>query len=179
MIIGISICGIITIMCDTNTINVTFYLLKVLHALKKKCGYCWTIQKIEGRHFIKSNYFLYFIPNNFLKKYLRVGTCPPWSYAESSHARCSSKLKDWFICLCFMFMFIPSWNSILQGDLNDPKPKPIETNWNLFSLQLLQSKCKTCWALYWRAFPSSKELYQETDGSLYSFVLSSHNQPKL
>jgi hypothetical protein len=23
-------------MCDTNTINVTFYLLKVLHTLKKK-----------------------------------------------------------------------------------------------------------------------------------------------
>ena len=35
MIIGINICKVITIMCDTNTINVTFYLLKVLHALKK------------------------------------------------------------------------------------------------------------------------------------------------
>ena len=35
MIIGINICRVITIMCDINTINVTFYLLKVLHALKK------------------------------------------------------------------------------------------------------------------------------------------------
>ena len=38
MIIGINICGVITKMCDTNTINVTFYLLKVLHALKKSVG---------------------------------------------------------------------------------------------------------------------------------------------
>jgi hypothetical protein len=36
VIIGINICRVIIIMCDTNTINVTFYLLKVLHALKKK-----------------------------------------------------------------------------------------------------------------------------------------------
>ena len=39
MIIGINICGVIIIMYDTNTINVTFYLLKVLHTLKK-CGNC-------------------------------------------------------------------------------------------------------------------------------------------
>ena len=38
MIIGTNICGVITIMCDTNTINVTFYLLKVLHAQKKNVG---------------------------------------------------------------------------------------------------------------------------------------------
>ena len=67
MIIGINICGVIIIMYDTNTINVTFYLLKVLHTLKK-CGNCWIIHKIEGEHFIKVNYFLYFIPNNFFKK---------------------------------------------------------------------------------------------------------------
>ena len=84
MIIGINICGVITIMCDTNTINVTFYLLKVLHAQKKKkkYGYCRIIQKIEGEHFIKSNYFLYFIPNNFFWKYLRVGI---WPYVGSAH----------------------------------------------------------------------------------------------
>jgi hypothetical protein len=35
MIIGTNLCGVITIMCDINTINVTFYLLKVLHAPKK------------------------------------------------------------------------------------------------------------------------------------------------
>ena len=34
MIIGTNICGVITIMCDTNTINMTFYQLKVQH--KKK-----------------------------------------------------------------------------------------------------------------------------------------------
>jgi hypothetical protein len=60
-------------MCDTNTINVTFYLLKILHAQKKKCGYCRIIQKIEGGHFIKSNYFLYFIPNNFFNKIFEGG----------------------------------------------------------------------------------------------------------
>jgi hypothetical protein len=38
VIIGTNICRIITIMCDTNTINVTFYLLKVLHAQKKSEG---------------------------------------------------------------------------------------------------------------------------------------------
>ena len=37
MIIDTNIREVITIMCDTNTINVTFYLLKVLHALKKDC----------------------------------------------------------------------------------------------------------------------------------------------
>ena len=35
-------------MCDTNTINMTFYLLKVLDAHKKKCKYYRIIQKIEG-----------------------------------------------------------------------------------------------------------------------------------
>ena len=77
MIIGINICRVITIICDTNTINMTFYLLKVQHThtpKKKKCLYCRIIQKIESGHFIISNYFLYFIPTNFLKKYLRVGT---------------------------------------------------------------------------------------------------------
>ena len=79
MIIGTNIYGIITIMCDANTFNVTFYLLNVLHTSKKKkkkkkCDYYRIIQKIKSGHFIKSNYFLYFIPNNFLKKYLRVGT---------------------------------------------------------------------------------------------------------
>ena len=77
MIIGTNIFGVIIIMCDTNTINMRFFLLKVQHT-KKKCGYYKIIQKIEGRHFIISNYFLYYIPTNFLKKYLRVGTCPPW-----------------------------------------------------------------------------------------------------
>ena len=38
VIIGTNICGVITIMCDINTINMTFYLLKVLHALKKSVG---------------------------------------------------------------------------------------------------------------------------------------------
>ena len=63
-------------MCDTNTINVTFYLLKVLHAHTKKYEYCRIIQKIEGGHFIKSNYFLYFIPNNFFKKIFEGGYVP-------------------------------------------------------------------------------------------------------
>ena len=37
MIIGTNICGVITITCDIDIINVTFYLLKVLHThLKKK-----------------------------------------------------------------------------------------------------------------------------------------------
>jgi hypothetical protein len=67
VVIGTNIYGVITIMYGTNTINVTFYLLKVLHA-PKKCRYCRIIQKIEGKYFIKSNYFLYFIPNNFFKK---------------------------------------------------------------------------------------------------------------
>ena len=40
---------------------------------QKECRYCKIIQKIEGGYFIKSNYLLYFIPNMFLKKYLRVG----------------------------------------------------------------------------------------------------------
>ena len=35
MIIGTNICGVITIMCDTNTINMTFFLLKVQHTHKK------------------------------------------------------------------------------------------------------------------------------------------------
>jgi hypothetical protein len=69
VIISINIYGVIAIMCDTNTINMTFYLLKVLHApnkkkKKKKSEYCRIIQKIEDEHFIKSNYFLYFIFNN-------------------------------------------------------------------------------------------------------------------
>ena len=51
----------------------TFYLLKVQHK-KKKSGYNRIIQKIEDGHFIIFNYFLYFIPTNFLKKYLKVGT---------------------------------------------------------------------------------------------------------
>ena len=76
MIIGTNICGVITIMCDTNTINMTFFLLKVQHTQNKKCGYCKIIQKIEGEHFIISNYFLYYIPTNFLKNYLRVGMWP-------------------------------------------------------------------------------------------------------
>ena len=54
-------------MCDTNTINMTIFLLKVQHT-QKKCGYCKIIQKIEGGHFIISNYFLYYIPTIFLKK---------------------------------------------------------------------------------------------------------------
>jgi hypothetical protein len=85
---GTNICGVIIIICDINIINVTFYLLKVLYAQKKKkkCGYCRIIQKIEGGHFIKLNYFLYFIPNNFLKKYLRVSTCPTWPYSGSACA---------------------------------------------------------------------------------------------
>ena len=61
-------------MYDTNIINVIFYLLKILHAQKKSMSIVELSKKIEGGHFIKSNYFLYFIPNNFLKKYLRVGT---------------------------------------------------------------------------------------------------------
>ena len=60
-------------MCDTNTINVTFYLLKVLHLLKKSVSIVELVKKIEGGYFIKSNYSLYFISNNFKKKYLRVG----------------------------------------------------------------------------------------------------------
>ena len=54
---------------------------------KKKSVYYKIIQKIEGEHFIKSNYFKYFIPNNLKKKkYLRVGMCPPWPYTGSAHA---------------------------------------------------------------------------------------------
>jgi hypothetical protein len=70
VIISTNICGVISIMCDTNTINITFYLLKVLmhKKKKKKCEYYRIIQKIEGENFIKSNYYLYFIPNNFFKK---------------------------------------------------------------------------------------------------------------
>ena len=48
-------------MCDTNTINVTFYLLKVLHEQKKKYEYCRIIQKIEGGHFIESIYIYIYI----------------------------------------------------------------------------------------------------------------------
>ena len=54
-------------MCDINTINMTFFLLKVQH-IQKKCKYYKIIQKIEDGHFIISNYFLYYIPTNFLKK---------------------------------------------------------------------------------------------------------------
>jgi hypothetical protein len=36
VIIGTNLCEVITIMYDTNTINVTIYLLKALHAEKKK-----------------------------------------------------------------------------------------------------------------------------------------------
>jgi hypothetical protein len=36
VIIGTNICEVIIIMCDTNTINVTFYPLKALQAQKKK-----------------------------------------------------------------------------------------------------------------------------------------------
>jgi hypothetical protein len=64
-------------MCDINTINVKFYLLKILHALKKNCKYYKIIKKIEDGHFIKFNYFLYSVPNNFLKKYLR------WTLADA------------------------------------------------------------------------------------------------
>ena len=84
MIINTNICEVITIMCDINIINMTFYLL--LHAKKKKSVYYKIIQKIEGEHFIKSNYFKYFIPNNLKKKYLRVGMCPSWPYTGSAHA---------------------------------------------------------------------------------------------
>ena len=57
-----------------------------------------------------------------------------------------------------MFRFIPSWNYILQGDLNDPRPKPIETTLDYFF---------------------HFNLHLEMDGSLYySFVLSWHNQPQ-
>ena len=52
-------------MCDTNTFNVTFYLLKILHAQQESVDIVELSKKIEGGHFIKSNYFLYFIPNNF------------------------------------------------------------------------------------------------------------------
>ena len=36
MIIGTNICEVITIMCDTNIINVIFYLLKVLKKKKSE-----------------------------------------------------------------------------------------------------------------------------------------------
>ena len=88
MIIGTNISGVITIMCDTNTFNVTFYLLKVLHAQKKSVSIIELSQKIKGGHLIKSNYFLYFIPNNFLKKYLRVD-----NYSGSAHVDISSFLR--------------------------------------------------------------------------------------
>jgi hypothetical protein len=47
VIIGINICGVITIMCDTNIINVTFYLLKVLHALKKSMSTVELFKKLR------------------------------------------------------------------------------------------------------------------------------------
>ena len=76
MIIGTNICGIITIMCDINTIDVTFYLLKVLHIQKKKCGDCRIIQKIEGGHFIKSNYFFILYTYQIFLKIFEGGHWP-------------------------------------------------------------------------------------------------------
>ena len=84
MIIDTNICEVITIMCDTNTINVTFYLLKVLHALKKSMCIVELSKNLRvGTLFNPIIFYIFYLI--ILKNiYLRVGTCPPWPYARSA-----------------------------------------------------------------------------------------------
>jgi hypothetical protein len=72
-------------MCDTNTINVTFYLLKVLHALKKSMFIVELSKNLRvGTLFNPIIFYIFYLI--ILKNiYLRVGTCPPWPYARSAH----------------------------------------------------------------------------------------------
>ena len=82
--------------------------------------YCRIIQKIEGGHFIKSNYFLYFIPNNFFKK---IFACSPYPYARSAQATTyigPTIIGPQFACFHFFIYFLFSlYLSFLRASVDN------------------------------------------------------------